>query len=66
MERREIKPKSETGPLRCKCGGSFYMGFDQNDDPYVIHTVPHCAEYEALESCDDAADFCRNNRLHFS
>lgn len=38
------------------------MGFDDGDEPYVIHSFPTCPAYDAIETTDDAVDFSQRNR----
>lgn len=49
----------------CQCGGKYRLGFSQSGErgkPMLVHTLPHCARYQAVQDTDQAVAFSRENR----
>lgn len=49
-----------SGGIPChSCGLRFYMGEAEDGTPVVLHAVPHCAAFDAIEDTDDAVALSR-------
>lgn len=46
----------------CQCGGRYCLGFNERREPSLVHTLPYCARYVAVEDTDQAVVFSRQNR----
>lgn len=50
--------------IRCvACGGQFAIAEDAKGEPMALHNSPSCAEFDALDTSDDAVNFSRRCRL---
>lgn len=61
------RPRDANGvPLdgwnRCRCGGRYTLDERRDGTPIVLHNVPTCARYDAVESDEDAIRFSEQNR----
>lgn len=50
----------ESLTMKCPyCTGNFTVGTTDNDEPVILHSVPTCEKYDAIQSTDDAVRYMR-------
>ncbi len=66
MRKEKLESEGLLGPFQCPfCSGTFSVNdpSEASVTPVILHSVPTCKEYDAIETLKDATRYMRHARL---